>query len=303
MGECAIILNFIDEKNHSEDVSNSFRFETNAQRFEIEYEVQNISMNLLQYVGTTTRVGICVMYKRPHEKNWSNIDSYAYDSPVTIDMSRFIEKNENYEILIYPPIFSSLSKLRVHISDEYYASISSFIPDKNIVVAGGPHSFGLGCTTVNNIFSNILERKIDAELYNLSYNNKNYLRLIKNYYMNNNPPIADVGILELDYFPQNESFIEEDLPQVINLMKKKCKYLIGWYAIPNKKSFKKIIANNIIRNFIYSEEITVVDMSYIYDDHHKDMCVYNNWFINDSGNLLIYKKLIEEIRRLTRWNI
>ena len=303
MGEYAIILNFIDEKKHSEDVSNSFRFETNAQSFEIEYEVQNISMNLLQYVGTTTRVGICVMYKRPHEKNWSNIDSYAYDSPVTIDMSRFIEKNENYEILIYPPIFSSLSKLRVHISDEYYASISSFIHDKNIVVAGGPHSFGLGCTTVNNIFSNILERKIDAKLYNLSYNNKNYLRLIKNYYMNNNPPIADVGILELDYFPQNESFIEEDLPQVINLMKKKCKYLIGWYAIPNKKSFKKIIANNIIRNFIYSEEITVVDMSYIYDDYHKDMCVYNNWFINDSGNLLIYKKLIEEIRRLTRWNI
>ena len=44
-------------------------------------------------------------------------------------------------------------------------------------------------------------------------------------------------------------------------------------------------------------------MSYIYDDYHKDMCVYNNWFINDSGNLLIYKKLIEEIRRLTRWNI
>lgn len=254
-------------------------------------------------MGPTTRVGINVMFKRDNDENWSNIDSFAYDSPVTIDMSRFVGENETYEILIYPPTFSSLSKLEIEVPDDNKISLNNVIPSKNIVVAGGPHSFGIGCTTVNNKFSNILERNLDANVYNISYNKKDYLESIKDYYTNGKAPVSDVGIIEIDYYPQSESLIETELPPVIDLMKKKCKYLIGWYAIPPTKSFKKIIANNTIKEYIYNEKIDMIDFSFIYNDEYKEMCVYNNWFINDTANILIYTKLKEEIRRLTKWNI
>lgn len=36
-------------------------------------------------------------------------------------------------------------------------------------------------------------------------------------------------------------------------------------------------------------------MSFLYKEPYKDMCTLNDYFINDAGNIMIYKKLMEII--------
>lgn len=281
----------------------AYKFECNSLSFKIDYEVIDKVKGFFPHIGTTAREGICVLYRRSGDKNWYNINSYANVSPVNITMSHFVDEDELYEILIYGPIIGKLDKLQVIVPDDCYANIIDLIPEKNIVVAGGFNSYGIGCTTTGCMFSNILERKFGAHVYHLSYNTINYLKNVYDFYLNGNPPVADIGIIELDNYTQNESVIEEVLPVIIPLMKQYCKHLIGWYSISDKKNFKKIIANNTIREFIYSGELEIVDISYLYDDEYRDMCVYSDIYINDTGNIIIYKKLEEQIRRLVQWNI
>jgi hypothetical protein len=135
-------------------------------------------------------------------------------------------------------------------------------------------------------------------MYNASFNERNYLEKVYTYYQSSNPPVADIGILELDHYSQSESVVEELLPEIIYLMKLRCKKLVGWYNIPENKSFKKTIANNTIKKFIYNNELEIVDMSNLYNAELRDMCTFNNYYINDTGNILLYKELSKVIRRL-----
>lgn len=304
-GDYSIILNFIKEDGiqRTSIDSMSYKFESNAKKFTVEFEVEGIVKGYFPYIGLSAREGICLMYRKIGERQWYNIDSYTTLKRFTVMMTHFVEEDEPYEILIYGPIISHLTKLDVEVSDEEYASIIDLMPERTLAVAGGSHTHGIGCTTNSFMFSNILERKLDAEVYHITFHNKNYLELVNDFYENNNPPIVDVGILELDYFSQNESIIEEILPKVITQMRQRCNYLIGWYTIPQNKAYKKIIANNTIRDFIYNKDIEVIDMSYLYEEDYRHMCTFNNYYINDTGNVMIYKELEEKIRGLTKWNI
>ncbi|RAP47431.1 MAG: hypothetical protein BZ135_02310 [Methanosphaera sp. rholeuAM6] len=283
--------------------SMSYRFESNSKKFTIDFEVSGIVKGYFPHTGLTAREGICVLYRRVGEQQWFNIDCNSSLTKFTVMMSHFVKKDELYEVLIYGPIISHLSKLQVEVSDDDYASIVNILPEKTMLVAGGSNSHGIGCTTTGFMFSNIIERKFDAEVYHTTFHDKNYLEKIYDYYKNSNPPVVDICILELDYFSQNESVVEEILPEVISLMKKRCKHIIGWYTIPSIKSFKKIIANNIINKFIDNDEIEVIDMSYLYDENYRHMCTFNNYYINDAGNILIYKEIEKSIRRLAKWSI
>lgn len=305
MGDIFIILSFFNEEHsfHKPEESMSYKFRSNARTFEIEFEVTDIVKGFFPHIGITAREGICVMYKHSNDSNWYNIDCFLSDSPIQIDMTEFISNDESYEIIIYCPIICKFTKLDVIIPDEYHAEIVKNKSNRNIVVMGGPITYGIGCTTVNNMFSNILERKFNAHVDHLAYDTDNYLEAINYYNTHYTPPVADVGIIELDYYSQHESSVESLLPEVISSMKQRCRYLIGWYCIPEAKSFKKTIANNIIREFINNKDLEIIDLSYIHDEKHREMCVYNPMYINDTGNILIYKKLKENIRRLTKWNI
>lgn len=283
--------------------SMAYTFESNAQQFTINYEISNIVKGYFPQIGLTAREGICIMYRPSGENQWFNIDCYTIIPSVKINMTNFVEKDEVYEIMVYGPIIGKLTKLEVEFPDDSYAEIINWIPEKTLCVAGGSNSFGVGCTTTGLMFSNILERKLSTKMYHVTYNDKNYLESIYNYYKNSNPPVCDVGILELDHYSQNESIVENLLPEVISLMNQRCKYLIGWYSMANVKSYKKIIANNTIQDFIYNNEIEIVDLSYLYNDEYREMCTYNNFYINDTGNMMVYKKLKEAIRRVTKWKI
>ncbi len=281
----------------------SYFFESDAQSFDIDFEVVNVVRSFFPHMGLSLREGLSVMYRTLNDRMWYNIGNYALDTPFTVDMSDFVDEGEIYEIMIYGPIISTLRKLQIIIPDDSYAKIIRLIPDKNVVVVGGPTTYGIGCTTAANMFSNIIERKFDANVYHVAYDDKNYLEKVKDFYSNNTPPVVDIGILELDYFSQNELVVEEDLVDVINLMNQRCKRVVGWYCIPESRMYKSIILNKTIQKLVNNGEIEVLDLSFLYDEKHKDMCTYNVWFINDSGNIFIYKKIKEVIRRLTQWNI
>lgn len=281
----------------------SYFFESDSQTFDIDFEVVNVVRSFFPHMGLPLREGLSVMYRTLNDRMWYNIGNYALDTPFTIDMSNFVDKGEIYEILIYGPIISTLKKLQIILPEGSYAKILKLIPDKNVVVVGGPTTYGIGCTTSANMFSNIIERKFDANVYHLAFDDKNYLKKVKEYYSSNNPPVADIGILELDYFSQNELAVEEDLIDVINLMNQRCKHVIGWYSIEEGRMYKSIILNKTIQKSVNNGDLEVLDLSYLYDDEHRDMCTYNVWFMNDSGNILIYQEIKEVIRRLTQWNI
>ncbi|WP_323735649.1 SGNH/GDSL hydrolase N-terminal domain-containing protein [Methanosphaera sp. ISO3-F5] len=281
----------------------AYKFETNATEFDIIFKITDIKKRFFPHVGITAREGISVMYRLTGTQNWCNIDFFFKKPRETIDMSCYVDEGENYEILIYVPIIARISQLEIEVPEGSHISKITTPPNKTMVVVGGPTSYGIGCTSVKNMFSNILERKYDAEVSHVTYNEKNYLESVLDYYNNDYPLIADVGIIELDQFRQNESAVEEILPQLISIMKQRCKYLIGWYAIPESKVFKKIIANNTIKDYVYNNEIQIIDLSYIYDEEHRDMCAYNDYFINDTGNIIIYKQLDKTLRRLPQWNI
>lgn len=276
----------------------SYRFESNASYFKIEFEVADAIQGYFPQTGLSTREGISVLYRPKSENNWFNIDCYAWVNSVAINMTHFVEENEMYEILIYGPIGANLTKLQIIMNDDDYGTIIDWIPEKSMIAVGGANTFGIGCTTASFLFSNILERKFNVTMYNASFNNRNYLENVYTYYQSSNPPIVDIGILELDHYSQSESAVEELLPEIISLMNLRCKKLIGWYNIPENKAFKKIIANNTIKNFIYENKLEIVDLSKLYDVEYRDMCTFNNYYINDTGNMMLYKELSKVIRRL-----
>lgn len=298
----------------------SYKFESDAQEFDIIFEISNIIKGYFPHIGITAREGISVLYRRSGSKNWLNIDSFFSKSTntgtknehnqdlfyskskKTIDMSCYVDEGEKYEILIYAPIISQLTKLNISFSEDVYVKKLDEISNKTMVVVGGPISYGIGCTNVKSMFSNILERKYDATVSHVTFNEKDYINSVLKYYDEESPLIADVGIIEIDYFLQKESVVENLLPDLITVMKQRCKHLIGWYAISDRKSFKKIIANNTIKEFVYNKDIKLVDLSYIFDKENKDICVYNKYYVSDSGNFLIYKKLDETLRGLVKWN-
>ena len=64
--------------------------------------------------------------------------------------------------------------------------------------------------------------------------------------------------------------------------------------------------------FSNDKKIKILDLSFIYDEEYSEMCTHSKNFINDTGNIMIYKQLkqnIEEInsiknnRRKRIWNI
>ena len=44
-------------------------------------------------------------------------------------------------------------------------------------------------------------------------------------------------------------------------------------------------------------DITILDLSFIYDEEFSEMCTHSKNFINDTGNIMIYKKLFDQINQ------
>lgn len=268
-----------------------YRLRTNATSFKIFYELEYVRKGTFPHIGVTAREGLLVMFKRPKDKSWMVVNAYSRKSPVTVNMKLVVNEGEEYDLLIYGPMLATFSELYLDIPEGCpIVSIEENEIDR-ILIAGGNNSFGVGCTTTSMLFSNIIGRKTNSIINNFSINKNNFLKEYHAMYIGGNRkvPMHDICILELDSYPQSEEDLEKYLKDVVDLFKSRCKKLICWFALPPESESKKYLIKELLKD--YEDEIIIEDMSCIFSKEYADMCVYSNRFINDTANVMIYKKL------------
>lgn len=299
-------INFDLLENNSDynDISNPliFKFKTNAKSFKINFTISNKVVGNYPHVGVSLREGLTIMYRKPGDKTWLYVDLVTQRFSPEIYMTHYIKEDIIYEVLIYGPILTKLSSLSVEINDEYLIENSPFDFNQKIIVAGGLNSFGIGCTSAGYMFSNILSRKLNADISHLTYNEVNYLDNIYEDIKNldyKNP--YDIGILELDYIDQDDDNVERYLEDVVDALSSKCKIVIGWFSIPIKE-YKKNNIYQILKYNLDNKNLFITNIDSIYGELN-DICTYSNRFINDSANVVIYENLMKIIMELTKWNI
>ena len=268
-----------------------YRLRTNAPNFKIFYELDYVRKGTFPHVGVTAREGLLVMFRRAEDKSWMVINAYSRKSPVTINMKPVVDDGEEYELLIYAPILGKLAELYLDIPEGCpIVSIEENEIDR-VLIGGGIHSFGIGCTTTSMLFSNIVGRKTNSIINNFSFNKHDFLKAYYSNYVEGNRklPMHDICILEIDSYSQSEDDLEKYLVGVVDLFKSHCKKLICWYTLPPESESKKSLIKELLKD--YEDEIIIEDISCIYSKKYRDMCVYSNKFINDTANVMIYKKL------------
>ena len=279
--------------------SNIMLFKTNAPNFKIYYTVKNKYDGNYPHFGVTAREGIHILYRYPNTKNWFNVDAFSSkNSPIHVNMKYIIRNNEEYEILIYKPKLSEITQLKIEPPENYTIKYLESEKDKTILVAGGIHSFGIGCTASGVMFPNILGRKLNYNIQNISFNEKNYLMNTYKCFKIYEYPKTELAILELDYILQDEKIFNKYVKKEIKQIKSKANYLICWYAIPRTEVKKHEKIKKLMKKYSKDKKIEILDLSFIYNEKYSEMCTHSKNFINDTGNIMIYKKLEEAIKKI-----
>lgn len=300
-GVVIIILNLLEDcKGNYFSNPKMFLFETNSLNFKINYEIMNTIKANSPNLGITARSGICVLYYSPAEENWFNVDVYVNKSQINVLMSHMINEGDTYKVLIYGPILSNLNKLTVEINDNFYSKIIDNWFVDELSFFGGISTFGIGCTTVGTMFSNILSRKLGLKTNNISFNQRNYLKSVYNFLIDHikDIPHSEFIILELDYYNQDDEIVKKYLKYIVKFLKMKCDFLIGWITIPPNKSYKIDNIYELLHDEINNKDIIIEDLSFLYDEKYYEMCTFGFNFINDTGNIFIFKNLKETMEEL-----
>ena len=279
----------------NDKVKGVYHFKINTNRFQINYKISNIKEGYYPHLGVTAREGIILLYKHPQKDLWVSIDAYHNSNIAYVNMSHMLPNNVYYEVLLYTPLLSNLEELTIETNNQQHIE---YIDDKNnkeIIVCGGSTSFGMGCTAVSLMFSNILGRKLGANITNISYDTDDYIEKINESSLIDTKNRYDVGIIELNCVEKDKIILYK---QVIEKLKSCCDILIGWYF---HEEIKDIIGEFLKEDL--DNNIILKDISYIFNEDNKDMCSYNDKCINDSGNILIFKDLFSTICGVTKWNI
>ena len=273
-----------------------FRFSSNAHEFTIRYEMSNIIDGNFPHVGISARQGFNILYKK--DNKWFNVDLYTRESPKVINMSKMIKNfDEDYEILIYGPLLSTVNHFSIEVQDSNNINFIDVDEKQKVLIVGGVHSFGIGCTSQGVMFSNILGRKFDFEINNLTFNNRNYLKDVSLFLENDSSlPFYEYIILELDYFNQDDDIVSDYLLKIIEKLLNHCNFLIGWSSISFNKSYKIKNLNKLLYDNKYDERIVICDFSDLFNKNNIDQCASSSYFINDTGNIFLYKKLSKIIR-------
>lgn len=276
-----MINNLLKLENDAHLFSNphTFHFSTNSTKISIEYEVTNILKGSFPQICPVNQKGLELLYKK--DSKWKNFPVDSNKEIINVDSSEFI---------IYGPLISNLTQLKIITSKNH--PIKLIENKKNMLVAGGLHSFGIGSDSVRTMFSNLISRENNLDIYRFTFDDVNYLKLVFESLQKLDDGISfDYGLLELDYYLQNDKIVNRYLFNVIRLMLKRCKYLICWYCIPPYKKYKINNLFRFIEPFLNGNNMIIEDLSFLYNNDNVDMCTQSNNYISSSGNYLIYKSL------------
>lgn len=281
-----IILVKLDADNGS-----VYRFKINTNRFRIHYKISDIKEFDCPMLGLSVREGILVLYKHPVRDVWTNVKTFNKRGNANINLSQSVDNGTFYEVIIYSPLLATLDDVNIEFGDRYDV-VQSDDSNGSILVMGGQKTFGIGCTTVGTMYSNIIGRKFGFDVVNVSYLEENYPEKLNDYLMNHGHENQYLlGIIELDCLNDDSIF---ELKSTINALNSCCKHVIGWYAFDDSTDKREII-NRELSDEISRKLIVVEDVSMIFNEE-SDMCCYDNKHINDAGNVLIYKKLSTVIK-------
>ncbi len=298
MESVKIILDLFEESvNNSNSVKPYlFKFETDVQRFKIHFQTRNAPSGNYPHMGVTAREGIHVLYRIAGTTQWFNVDAYSpRNSPVNVNMKYLAQIGESYEILIYGPVLSEIELLKIEIDNGSEITVLNNEISNEVLIVGGIHTLGIGCTASGVMFSNILARRFDKHFQNISFNETNHLKTIYEKIDNYNLDKYDTIILELDYIRQDEAVFDEYAKKVIKKLKSKCNNLICWYALPKSESGRYSKLTEFEKKYSKKRNISVLDLSFIYDEDLSEMCTHSKNYINDTGNIIIYKELLKQI--------
>lgn len=261
---------------------NVYRFKINANRFTVNFKTSADNKNI-HNIGSTMVNGVLVLYKNPDRNVWANVEA-SNESPLNINLSQSVHNKEFYEVMIYAPILNRVDELVIECPDEY-SIICEDSADRSILVIGGQKTFGIGCTTVGSMYSNIIGRKFNADIRRIAFNSDSYHDKIPEI-LNDNRTHYDLCIIELE-----DNFNPSLLQDTLSLLEECSDNIIGWYALNNTKLK------------IERHDIKIKDISCVFNDELKDMCSFDDDYINDAGNIMIYKSLKPLIKEVTKWNI
>lgn len=285
-------LNLLSDNNSSKH--QVFKFKTNARVFKINFNVENRISGYFPHVGISAREGLMLLYKSVNGKSWFNIDAYTTRYNTNVNMTHIINEGEEYEVLIYGPILSDLSMLEIELPENTRGEVVNIDNDLKILIAGGMYSYGMGCTTTGLLFSNILGRKTNAKVDNISFFEKDFLKRTYEHLKNKeNLPEYNLGILEVDNYIQDKTLLDEYLLETLKVMKTFCNRIICWYSISNYTTKQKKHLEKLLEKEISSGNIELLDISYLFNAENKDLCTFSDKFINDTGNIMIYKHMEE----------
>lgn len=270
-------------------------FRTNAARFSLEYTVTDKKAGNYPHVGITAQEGLAVLYRRCKDgicSCWYPVDLLSKVYQIEVNMSHMIKDREMYEILIYGPILAHLARLFCVLKDEDFFAIPEYNNRKRCLILGGCKTFGIGVTSTGMMFGNILRREmLDCmEIQRVAFREKNYLDLIAAQVTKMDLSVYDLVIFEVDTYGQNDQVVEKQLPIIMEQIAESVEKVICWYSLPKREEEKKQQISFILDRW-KDNQIRFLNMNHLFSPMCLDTCTYSLNFINDAGNILIYKAL------------
>lgn len=284
------------DNNNKPQTHQVFRFVSDSQKIRINFSISDKITGYFPHVGLPAQEGLTLLFRKTNDEKWYNLESFTERFDTTLFMNHLVSKGESYEVMIYGPILNTLENLEVESFDGSILEKRNVSTDLNLLIVGGLTSHGIGCTTSGMTFPNILARKMNASVDYATVNDKNYMRKVSDILAKKDDEY-DFGLLEVDYSNQDDEIVKNYLKKVLVLMSSKCKKVVCWSAIPEFKKYKKSYGYHLLKE-LEENNIYWVDYSFLHDDEHADYCTYSGHFINDSGNVIVARKLEERIRSL-----
>lgn len=280
-----------------------FAFEVNTLSYDLYYEIADIKYRSLPHVGVAAREGLVVMYQSSASPSWMVVDVFAKTKKEHIDMRHMLNDKEKYKILIIGPLFARITKLYLELPEG--ATVKSITScSKQILVTGGIHSSGGGCTTSAFCIAAILARKtgccVDINtLYKYDFLAELRQSLERAVTVCERMPRYDAIIFEGDHYRQDDSIVQNYLGEVLSLLSEMTEDVIVWSAIPKEKEYKRTQLEETVKNFKSETKYHCLDLSKYFDDlDYSDMCTYSNNFLNDTGMSAVYNELSHVIQRI-----
>ena len=277
-----------------------FKLELNAKSFDLYYEVMDVKYQTMPHVGISAREGLLVMYRRQSKPFWTVVDVFARSKKEHIDMRHLVDDKENYSVFIIGPMFAKIRKLYIDVEDGVFISPLSQ-NSRSILIIGGIHSSGAGCTTSGFSIPGQLARSMDCRIDTHLLYKYNYLADLKKDFQELVTEDGcslhyDAVIIEADHIRQDDAIVQNNLKDLLYLISFMTKNVLVWSSIPDQKEQKRTTLQLITDQMKANAVFHYLDISQCYDPSMSDMCTFSENFINDTGMVLVSNYLYHYMR-------